>query len=197
MNRWIGMAALLALATVAHAQTTPAKKELVAKVLVLQQPLIEGMAREIIERPAAQMMQAAGNALRTQVPPDKRDALGKSIENDVRKFVDESVPLLREHAIKIAPSTIGATLEEKFTDDELKQLIAWYESPVYKKYQQLGGQMQNVFVQKLMTEAGPLLDPKMQALQQKIRSSFIAAASAPAPKAGASAARPAAKAASK
>jgi len=132
MNRWIGMAALLALATIAHAQTTPAKKELVAKVLVLQQPLVESMAREVVERPALQIMQAAGNALRGQVAPDKREALGKSIETDVRKFVDESVPVLRERAIKIAPTTIGATLEEKFSDDELKQLIAWYESPVYK-----------------------------------------------------------------
>ncbi len=197
MNRWIGMAALLALATIAHAQTTPAKKELVAKVLVLQQPLVESMAREVVERPALQIMQAAGNALRGQVAPDKREALGKSIETDVRKFVDESVPVLRERAIKIAPTTIGATLEEKFSDDELKQLIAWYESPVYKKYQQLGGEMQNVFMQKLMAEAGPLLDGKLQALQQKVRSSFVTATGASAPKPSASAPRPAAKAASK
>jgi len=197
MNRWIGMAALLALATIAHAQTTPAKKELVAKVLVLQQPLVESMAREVVERPALQIMQAAGNALRGQVAPDKREALGKSIETDVRKFVDESVPVLRERAIKIAPTTIGATLEEKFSDDELKQLIAWYESPVYKKYQQLGGEMQNVFMQKLMAEAGPLLDGKLQALQQKVRSSFVTATGTSAPKPSASAPRPAAKAASK
>jgi len=197
MNRWIGMAALLALATIAHAQTTPAKNELVAKVLVLQQPLVESMAREVVERPALQIMQAAGNALRGQVAPDKREALGKSIETDVRKFVDESVPVLRERAIKIAPTTIGATLEEKFSDDELKQLIAWYESPVYKKYQQLGGEMQNVFMQKLMAEAGPLLDGKLQALQQKVRSSFVTATGASAPKPSASAPRPAAKAASK
>ena len=197
MNRWIGMAALLALATIAHAQTTPAKKELVAKVLVLQQPLVESMAREVVERPALQIMQAAGNALRGQVAPDKREALGKSIETDVRKFVDESVPVLRERAIEIAPTTIGATLEEKFSDDELKQLIAWYESPVYKKYQQLGGEMQNVFMQKLMAEAGPLLDGKLQALQQKVRSSFVTATGASAPKPSASAPRPAAKAASK
>ena len=197
MNRWIGMAALLALATIAHAQTTPAKKELVAKVLVLQQPLVESMAREVVERPALQIMQAAGNALRGQVAPDKREALGKSIETDVRKFVDESVPVLRERAIKIAPTTIGATLEEKFSDDELKQLIAWYESPVYKKYQQLGGEMQNVFMQKLMAEAGPLLDGKLQALQQKVRSSFVTATGASAPKPSASAPRAAAQAASK
>jgi len=175
MKRWIGVA-LLACATVAHAQSTPAKKELVAKLLTLQQPGIESVARGIVERPAVQLMQAVAQVLQTQVPPDKREALAKSIETDVKKFVDESVPVLRERAVKLAPTTLGPILEEKFSEDELKQLIAWFESPVNKKYQQLGPEMQNSFAQKLIAEAAPLLDPKLQALQQKVRGSLTAAA---------------------
>ena len=175
MKRWIGVA-LLACATLAHAQSTPAKKELVAKLLTLQAPGIEGVARGIVERPAVQMMQAVAQVLQTQVPPDKREALAKSIEADVKKFVEESVPVLRERAVKLAPTTLGPILEEKFTEDELKQLIAWFESPINKKYQQVGPELQNAFSQKLIAEAGPLLDPKLQALQQKVRGSLTAAA---------------------
>lgn len=184
MKRLLTIAVLCAAVTLAQAQT---KKELVAKVLLLQQPMIENIARSIVERPAAQLMQAAGQALQTQVPPDKREAIGKSVEADVKKFVDEATPILRDRAIKLAPTTFGAALEEKFTDAELKQLIAWLESPVNKKFQQLGPDMQNNFVQKLAAEAAPLLDPKLQALQQKLRTTFAdstgasgAAASAPA-----------------
>ena len=162
------IALLCAAATLAHAQT---KKELVQKVLVLQQPMIEGIARSIVERPAAQLLQAAGQALQ-QVPADKREAVGKAVEADVKKFVDESTPVLRERAIKLAPSTFGTVLEEKFTEAELKQLIAWLESPVNKKFQQIGPEVQSNFVQKLAAEAGPLLDPKLQALQQKLRTTF-------------------------
>lgn len=194
------IAVLCAAATLAHAQTSQAKKDLVQKVLLLQQPMIEGVARSIVERPAAQLMQAAGQALQTQVPPDKREAVGKSVEADVKKYVDESTPLMRERAIKLAPSTLGTALEEKFTDAELKQLIAWLESPVNKKFQQLGPEMQSGFVQKLAAEAAPLLDPKLQALQTKLRATFAAAtdtggaASSPAaPKPAASAAKPTAK----
>jgi hypothetical protein len=172
------IALLCAAATLAHAQT---KKELVAKVLVLQQPMIENIARSIVERPAAQLMQAAGQALQTQVPPEKREAIGKSVEADVKKFVDDATPLLRERAIKLAPSTFGVALEEKFSEAELKQLIAWLESPVNKKFQQIGPEIQTNFVQKLATEAGPMLDPKLQALQQKLRTTFSSAeAGAPA-----------------
>jgi hypothetical protein len=178
--------ALLAGATLAHAQSTPAKKELVNKLLALQAPAIESVARSIIERPAVQMMQGAAQALQTQVPPDKREATGRAIETDVRKFVDDAAPVVKERALKLAPTVIGPTLEEKFSEDELRQLIGWLESPVNKKYQTLGAEMQNNFAQKLIAELAPLLDPKLQALGQQVRSTLTAAVSggtsaAPAP----------------
>ena len=129
--------------------SSPAKKELVQKILLLQQPEIESVARSIVERPAAQMMQEAGLAMQRQVPPEKREAMGKAIEAEVKKYVDESYPLVRERAIRLAPSTLGAALEEKFNEDELKQLLGWLESPVNKKFQQLAP-ARNAFVQKVL-----------------------------------------------
>ena len=35
----------------------------------------------------------------------------KQVEAEVRKYIDESVPLVRDRAIKIAPTTIGPILE--------------------------------------------------------------------------------------
>jgi hypothetical protein len=200
--RYLLGAFLLCAGSLAQAQGTssPAKKELVQKLLALQQPGIEGAARNIVERPAAQMMQEAGRVLQTQVPADKREAIGKTIEADAKKYVEETYPTVRDRALKLAPTTLGATLEEKFTEDELKQLIAWFESPVNKKFQQASGEMQSNFMQKLVAESRPVLEPKLQALEQKVRASLgVPAAAAPAegtaaPKA---AAKPPAKAASK
>ena len=158
--------------------STPAKKEMAQKVLQLQQGAIEAISRGVVERPVAQLAQAAGSALQTQVPADKREAVGKSVDADLRKFIDESVPMLRERALKLAPSVFGSVLEEKFSEDELRQLIAWLESPVNKKFQQTFPDVQAGFTQKLMAEAGPLLDPKLRALQQKLRTTFAAAAPA-------------------
>jgi hypothetical protein len=146
------IAVLCTVATLAHAQT---KKELVQKVLALQQPMIESISRNIAERPAFQLMQVSGQFIQTQVPADKREAMGKQVETEIRKFVDDAVPVLRERALKLAPSTLGATMEEKFTDDELKQMIAWLESPANKKLQQVGPEMQSAFAQKLTAEAAP------------------------------------------
>jgi uncharacterized protein len=170
------MAALLATVVCAQAQvplpssTAPStvKKEWVQKILVLQQPAIESMARNLVEQPAVQMMQATGRAIQ-QVPEEKRETVGKTIEADIKKYVDESFPLARERAVKIAPATLGSVLEEKFTEDELKQLVNWLESPVNKKYLQLGPEMQANFMQKLVDEVRPTLDPKLQALESRVR----------------------------
>jgi hypothetical protein len=196
--------ALLASAAIAHAQTaasaasasaSPAKKELVQKLLVLQQPGIEGMARNMVEQPALRMLQAAGQVLQ-QVPAEKREATGKAIETDIKKYVDDATPIVRDRAIKLAPSTIGATLEEKFSEDELRQLIAWLESPVNKKYAQLGPDMQSNFTQKLVADARPMVEPRLQALDAKVRASLGVPAASSAPTAPAKASAPK-KAASK
>lgn len=188
--------ALVAGASLAHAQGS-SKKELVARLLQLQQPSIEALARNIVERPAVQMMQSAGAAMQAQVPPSKRDAVAKSVDADIRKFVDEASPLLAERAVKLAPSVYGVQMEERFSEDELKQLIAWLESPVNKKFQQQLPELQNGFAQKLIGEAGPLLEPRLKTLQGKLQATLNAAA---APAAAASAPKGApspAKAASK
>ena len=161
--------AALALCLTASGAQAQSKKELVQRVLVAQQSELEIVSRGIVERPAAQMMQEAGLAIQRQVPPEKREATGKAIEVEVKKYIDESYPLVRERAIRLAPSTIGAVLEEKMSEDELKQLVAWLESSANKKFQSLGPDMRNSFIQKVLADARPVVDPKVQALDARIR----------------------------
>ncbi len=160
--------ALLVVATGVHAQAAATKKELVARILLLQQPDIEQAAQALVERPALQMLQRAGMVLQSQVAAEKRDAVAKEIQADAKKYADETVPLVRERAVKLAPSTVGALLEEKFSEDELKQLIAIIESPVNRKFQQLGGEMQKALVDKLVAETQGVVEPKVKALEQSI-----------------------------
>lgn len=167
MKRWI-VTALLCASTVAGAQSAAGKKELVAKVLQLQQPAILMAATQIAQQPALQVMQGASVALQQRIPPDKREAVAKEIQEDLKRYTDEVVPLVRDRATKLAPSTIGAVLEEKFTEEELKQLIALLESPVNRKFVSLGGDMHRALSEKLVLDARPAVDPKIRALQQSV-----------------------------
>jgi hypothetical protein len=179
----LGSAVTLALAQ-APGAANPAKKELVAKVLQLQQPGFEMMSRALLQRSVAPLIQGAGQQLQ-QMPADKREAAAKALDAEFKKFFDESTPLVRERVLKLAPSTVGALLEERFNEDELKQIIGWLESPVFKKYGQLGGEMEKALAEKLVGDIRPTLEPKAKALEQSVMKQLgitpKPAASAPAP----------------
>jgi uncharacterized protein len=154
-----------------HAQTaatsSPAKKELVSKILSLQQGGIEALSRSMTEQPAVQIMQQAGQVLQ-RMPAERRDAVARDIEADLRKYVEDTVPMVRDKAVKLAPSTIGALLEERFSEDELKQIVALLESPVNRKFQSMTGDMQRAISEKLVAEAKADVEPRLQALQKTV-----------------------------
>ena len=164
-------AALIAVAFAAptQAQTAPAnsKKELVARVLQLQQPGIEAMARGLAEQPAMQIMQQAGQALQ-RLPAERREAVARDIEADLRKYAEEAVPIVSARAVKLAPGTIGPLLEERFSEEELRQVIAMLESPVIRKFQGMAGDMQKALTEKLVGETKPDIEPKVRAMQQTV-----------------------------
>ena len=170
MMKTIVLAAALAFTAAANAQTasTPAKKELVAKVLQAQQPAVEQLARQLVEQPAVQMLQRAGSFVQARVDADKREATMRDLQAEARKYVDETYPLVRERALKLAPTTIGTLLEEKMTEAELKQVLAIFESAAWRKFQTLGGDMQRALGEKLVPEVKDQVEPKVRALDQAL-----------------------------
>lgn len=154
-----------------------AKKDLVQKVLTLQQASIEGMGAALIGQPAQQLLQAAGRAL-SQLPPEKREEVGKEIQAEIQKFFDANAPMLRERATKLAPSTVGTLLEERFSEEELKTLISWLESPVSRKFAQFGPESGQALATKLADDVRAQIEPKLKTLEQTVRAKMSAAAPA-------------------
>ena len=114
-----------------------------------------------------QLMQQAGQALQ-RVPAERREALGKDIEADLRKYAEDTVPIVRDRAVKLAPSTIGPLLEERFTEEELRQVVAMLESPVIRKFQGMAGDMQRALTEKVVAETKTEIEPKVRAMQQSV-----------------------------
>ena len=152
----------------ATAAATPAKKALVARILKVQQPGIEGLSRAMVERPAIALMDSASAAMQERIPADKREALGKEIQADVKKYLDDAVPLVTSRATKLAPTTLGPFLEEKFTEDELKQVAAFLESPAVSKYQKLSVDMQKLLLEKVLADTRAIVEPKVAALEDTL-----------------------------
>lgn len=159
---------LAATCALAQAQSTPAKKELSAKILKLQQAGIEAMARDLVKQPANELIAGALDYVQQQVPQDKREAIGKGLQADADKYMNDTYPVVRDKAIKLAPATVGAMLEEKFTEDELKQVVTMMESPVYQKFQTMGGDMQRVLLAKLVPDVRADVGSHLRVLDESI-----------------------------
>jgi uncharacterized protein len=166
------------------APVSAAKKELVKKALQLQQAGIESVGTGMANQAAGQVMQLAGPGI-ARAPEEKRRALVADLQAEVRKFQGEVAPILRASATKWAPSTLGTTPEEKFSEAELKVLIAWLESPVSRKYQEVTPEAQQALAQKIVAETRAQVEPKLKALEQamiaKINASSTPAAAPSAP----------------
>ena len=176
-------ATLLGAASLCLAQgpASPAKKELIQKLLQLQQPELEGMARALAGQAVTPLGQQVGAFMQNRVPPEKREALTKDVQADFTKFGDDVVPLLRERLLKLAPDTVGPVLEEKLSEDDLRQVITALESPGFRKYMQLTPELQRALGQKLVTDTQAVVEPKIRALEQSLSNKLNAAAPAAAP----------------
>lgn len=171
LTKAVGIATICFVANIsigAIAQTSESKKELVTMLLALQRGGIEQLARNLAEQPAAMAAQNTRMHLLTRVPPERREALGKAADAEIRKYLDDAVPFVRDKAVQLAPSTVGKVLEEKFSEEELRQLITFIESPLNRKFQSATADLQKALLQKLNTDVKPDLEPKVRALDNNL-----------------------------
>lgn len=160
------LAVLLAVSTLSLAQSTstPAKKELIAKILQAQQAGIDGLARQLVEQPAVQLLQRAGAIVQQRVAADQRQAMANELQGDVRQFVEQTYPIVRARAQALAPTTIGPLMDEKMTEAELKEVLAVFESAAWRKFQTLAPEMQKALGEKLVADVKPQVETRLKAL---------------------------------
>lgn len=145
---------------------SPAKHELVQRVLQLWH--VEAIGDAMLQEPVTEAVGQARAMLQGRASIEKRDAAMRDIAADAKKFLDDTNPLVRSSAKKHIPATVAPMLAEKFSEEELRQLIALLESPVKKKFEELVPDMKKALGEKLAAETRPTIDPKLEDLRQRI-----------------------------
>jgi hypothetical protein len=180
---WVAAAVALVCAQ-ASAQTasTPAKKELAAKIVQTQQGSVDQMARQLVEQPALQLLQRAIPIVQSRVPADQREAVVRELQADARKYVEDTLPIVSQRARALATLTIGPVLEAKMSESELKEVLSILESATWRKFQGLAPDMQKALGEKLMADMKAQMETRLKALQQAMskRLGSYTPASAPA-----------------
>ncbi len=160
---------VLALAAVAVPAQAESKKDLVQKLLTLQQPALDATAKNMTEAPARQMAGGAQQMLMQAVEPEKREAAAKKIDAELKKYADGSLPIVKASVAKVSQSTVADAIDKQFTEDELKQLLVMLQSPVLNKYQAAMPELNKTLVEAVVQDSKPKVDPKIQAADDAIR----------------------------
>lgn len=167
-------AAASAPAAAASAPLSASKRALLEKLLSLWHP--EQVAIVMAQRPAAEAVQSSRIALQGRVSGERLDTTVKSIAADAQRYVDEVTPVAQAAGAKAAQEVALPMLAESFTEAELKELIALMESPVRRKFEGLVPKVEAAVGTRVATEAGPQIQPKLDAMKQEVASKLRAAA---------------------
>lgn len=143
------------------------KKELATKIVQAQQTGVENVGKQLAARTTQRILQITAQGLQ-RMPADKRADAAKDVEAEIKKFHGEMEPQFRKRASELAPVLVIPSYEERFTEDELKQILAWVQSPVSRKLAQAEGELANALAEKVMTDMRPVLEPRVKTLEATV-----------------------------
>ena len=141
----------LALCTASQAQTTDPKLEWATKVVSLQQgPELERLVGQLADSATQEVLQNWGPKLQTNVPEAKKQQASDALNSELKKYFDDVSKLIEGKVRKVSTDALIPAYMERFTLDELKQLVTFFDSPTIKKYQTSAPELGNLFVTQLI-----------------------------------------------
>lgn len=178
MKRTLLITALAAFAfthvSLAQAAPDDEKKVLAQKVLSLWH--VEEKAIVMAQKPAQNTLVQARAGLQGRLTAAQHEAAMKDIAKDVQKYIDEVTPIARAAALKVKEPTLLPLLMQNFSVDELRQLVAFFESPVKKKFEGLLPDFEKTFGEKVAESGRAAIDPKIETLSKDVGLKMRAAA---------------------
>ena len=143
----------LTLSGTAQAQTIDPKLEWATKAVALQQgPELERLVSQLAESSSQNIVQSWGVKLRSDVPKDRVEQTAQSLNAELKKYNDDVTKIISGKVNKASADSLIPVYMARFSLDELKQLVAFFESPAVKKYQTAAPELGNVFVNQLIIE---------------------------------------------
>jgi hypothetical protein len=159
-------AATSAAPTAPTAPIAPQKLALIQSILA-KLPM-ENIGVTMLQAPVADSVRQARALLAGRVSEEKQEAAMRDINADAKQFLDENVPLVRNNSKALISKTVAPVLAQRFSEDELRQLVALLESPVKTKFEAMVPELQQTLGQQISAASQDQINPKLAELKQRI-----------------------------
>ena len=152
--------------TAAPGVISPEKQKLINRILELWP--VENVGLIMLTKPLEESLRQSKSLLQGRVSAETQEATMKEINQDVANFLKDVQPVVLASAKKLIPTTVTPIFAEKFTEEELRQIIAFLESPVKSKFEAVTPEIQAALGQKIAADNGATINPKMTELTKQI-----------------------------
>lgn len=133
-----------------QAQTADPKLEWATKVVALQQPDLEGLVAQLVGSAAQDLVAAWAPRFDATVTKARQAKATEEFNAELSKFATDANKIVADKVSQANRDALVPAYMERFSLDELKQLSAFFESPVIKKYKTATPELVDVFVKKLV-----------------------------------------------
>jgi hypothetical protein len=143
-------AAAAALSTGAHANEA-SKKALAIKLAQLQQRnSAPGLINQITDGAVQEIIPKWAQQVQTRVPADKQQDISNKLNAELKKFGDSTHQAVEAQAPKTAQDALVPVFLDKLSEEELKTIVTYLETPASAKFAALGSDAANVWAKKIV-----------------------------------------------
>ncbi|TXK26255.1 DUF2059 domain-containing protein [Ottowia sp. GY511] len=151
-------AAVCAVSTGAHAQND-SKRALAVKLAQMQQKADgEAMIEQLTGTAVQPLLAGWSQRLDETVPPARQKEVRDKLDVELKKFADSTHKAVEAQTAKAAEAALVPIFMEKLTEDELKTIVAYMESPVSAKFQALGPDATNAWAKRIIDATKPQVE---------------------------------------
>jgi hypothetical protein len=142
--------AACAFSTSAIAQSD-AKRALAVKLAQIQQKADSaGIAEQLTNSAVQPALMNWAQRLDQTVPPARQKEVREKLDVELKKFSDTMQKAIETQAAQSAEAALVPIFMDKLSEDEMKTVIAYLESPASAKYLSLGPDASNAWAQRVI-----------------------------------------------
>lgn len=138
-----------------QAQTADPKLEWATKVVALQQTDLDGLVAQLVGTAAQDLVAGWSPQFDASVPKARQAKATEEFNAELSKFATDTNKIITGKVGQVNSEALVPAYMERFSLEELKQLAAFFDSPVIKKYKLATPELVDVFLKKLVASTQP------------------------------------------
>ncbi|MDO5290201.1 MAG: hypothetical protein Q4F13_11285 [Pseudomonadota bacterium] len=136
-----------------------AKRALAVKLAQLQQQADSAAMAEQLTMGAVQpLIVGWSQRLDETVPPARQKEVRDKLDVELKKFADSTRKTIEGQTAKAAEAALVPIFMEKLSEEELKTIIAYLESPASAKFQALGEEAAGAWAKRIIDATKPSVE---------------------------------------